>query len=217
MQQLSTKDKPSVVESYGIEETSSGVKNKSRSLAVLHTRTVVGVTAYEVTVEVHLANGLPAFSTVGLPETTVKESKDRVRGAILNSGFEFPAKRITVNLAPADLPKTGGRFDLPIAIGILVASGQLTVNKLGSYELVGELALDGCLLSVSGVLPTSLASSESGRTLIVPEGNSAEASLVEGAENLYADHLLKVCRHLAGKGEIRICEVDTEKPTGFEN
>ena len=217
MQQLSVKDKPSTVEPSDIDETSSGVNSQSRSLAVLHTRTVVGVTAYEVTVEVHLANGLPAFSTVGLPETTVKESKDRVRGAILNSGFEFPVKRITVNLAPADLPKTGGRFDLPIAIGILVASGQLKVNGLDDYELVGELALDGHLRSVSGVLPTSLASSESGRTLIVPEGNSAEASLVEGAENLCADHLLKVCRHLAGKGEISTCEVDTEEPNGFKN
>ena len=109
----------------------------AKSLAVVHTRTIVGVTAHPVTVEVHLANGLPAFSTVGLPETTVKESKDRVRGAILNSGFEFPAKRITVNLAPADLPKTGGRFDLPIAIGILMASGQLPVSvALNDLETV---------------------------------------------------------------------------------
>jgi len=123
-----------------------------RGLAMINTRTVVGVTALPVTVEVHLANGLPSFSTVGLPETAVKESKDRVRGAILNSGFEFPAKRITVNLAPADLPKTGGRFDLPIAIGILVASGQLPNVDLNGYEMIGELALNGRLRQVSGVL-----------------------------------------------------------------
>ncbi len=105
----------------------------TRSLAIIHTRTIVGVNALPVRVEVHLANGLPSFSTVGLPETTVKESRDRVRSAILNSGFEFPAKRITVNLAPADLPKTGGRFDLPIAVGILVASGQLQIESLDQY------------------------------------------------------------------------------------
>lgn len=188
----------------------------NKSLAIVHTRTVVGVTAHEVTVEVHLANGLPAFATVGLPETAVKESKDRVRGAILNSGFEFPAKRITVNLAPADLPKTGGRFDLPIAIGILVASGQLSVNNLGGYELIGELALDGRLRGIAGVLPTSMASNQSGRTLIVPEDNSAEASLAGNSQNLYADHLLKVCRHFAGKGEMPFCATAATLPKGFE-
>ena len=126
-------------------------------LAIIHSRACVGVEAPEVTVEVHISNGMPGFSLVGLPETTVKEAKDRVRSAILNSNFEFPAKRITVNLAPADLPKEGGRFDLPIALGILAASQQIAINKLDSHEFVGELALSGELRRVKGVLPAALA------------------------------------------------------------
>jgi len=176
-----------------------------RGLAMINTRTVVGVTALPVTVEVHLANGLPSFSTVGLPETAVKESKDRVRGAILNSGFEFPAKRITVNLAPADLPKTGGRFDLPIAIGILVASGQLPNVDLNGYEMIGELALNGRLRQVSGVLPTALASGAADRQLIVPNENAQEASLAECTKAICADHLLMVCQNLVGQTEMSFC------------
>lgn len=177
-----------------------------KSLAVVQTRTIVGVNALSVRVEVHLANGLPSFSTVGLPETTVKESRDRVRSAILNSGFEFPAKRITVNLAPADLPKTGGRFDLPIAIGVLVASGQLKVESLGQYEMVGELALDGSLQSVSGILSTALACKVDGRALILPTANSAEAAL-SGSECLYhAGHLLQLCRHFSNRDVMPLCE-----------
>ena len=202
--------------SDGREGLPSG-KGAIKSFAIINTRTVVGVDALPVKVEVHLANGLPAFSTVGLPETTVKESKDRVRGAILNSGFEFPAKRITVNLAPADLPKTGGRFDLPIAIGILVASGQIQVDSLNDYEMVGELALDGTLRSVSGVLPTSLASAASNRELILPSGNAGEASLVNGAVNLKADHLLSVCRHLHGQEKILPCVNDLSFSNDFDN
>jgi len=188
-----------------------------KGLAMIHTRTVVGVTALPVMVEVHLANGLPSFSTVGLPETAVKESKDRVRGAILNSGFEFPAKRITVNLAPADLPKTGGRFDLPIAIGILVASGQLPGAKLDEFEMVGELALNGRLRRVSGVLPTALASGQASRQLIVPDENGHEASLAECTRSLNANHLLTVCQHLVGQTEMDLCVAPTliqqEQPT----
>jgi magnesium chelatase family protein len=120
------------------------------SLAVIHSRAQVGIDAPPVTVEVHLANGLSAMSIVGLPETAVKESKDRVRSAIINSHFDFPARRITVNLAPADLPKDGGRFDLPIAIGILAASGQIRVEQLGNYEFLGELALTGELRRIDG-------------------------------------------------------------------
>ena len=112
-------------------------------LAIIHSRASVGVEAPEVTVEVHISNGMPGFTLVGLPETTVKESKDRVRSAIINSRFEFPSKRITVNLAPADLPKEGGRFDLPIALGILVASDQLPTSKIAQHEFIGELALSG--------------------------------------------------------------------------
>ena len=175
------------------------------SLAMIHTRTVVGVLALPVIVEVHLANGLPAFSTVGLPETAVRESKDRVRGAILNSGFEFPAKRITVNLSPADIPKAGSRFDLPIAIGILIASGQLTVGNMDDFELIGELALDGQLRKVAGVLPTALACGEDGRQLIVPHSNAKEAALAKDTCTLQSPHLLNVCHHLAGQTEMPLC------------
>lgn len=182
-----------------------------RSLAMIRSRTVVGVSALPVMVEVHLANGLPSFSTVGLPEAAVKESKDRVRGAIINSGFEFPAKRITVNLAPADIPKAGGRFDLPIAIGILIASGQLPAVNTDSFEMIGELALNGRLRQVSGVLPTALACGEASRELIVPSANSTEAALVKEALSWQGDHLLKVCKHLAGKGDMQICKPDLRR------
>ena len=120
------------------------------SLAILYSRALTGMEAPLVTVEVHLANGLPNFTIVGLPETEVKESKDRVRAALLNARFEFPARRITVNLAPAELPKESGRFDLPIAIGILVASGQIPGDKLKLYEFAGELALTGDLRAIRG-------------------------------------------------------------------
>ncbi len=176
-----------------------------KSLAMIRTRTVVGVTAKPVMVEVHLANGLPSFSTVGLPETAVKESKDRVRGAIINSGFDFPAKRITVNLAPADLPKTGGRFDLPIAVGILIASGQLPRVEVDHFEMIGELALDGHLRKVSGVLPTALSCGNADHQLIVPTENAIEASLADDTYAWQAAHLLNVCQHLAGKGDMLRC------------
>jgi len=127
------------------------------SLAVLYSRARDGINAPLVDVEVHLANGLPALAIVGLPEKAVQESKDRVRGALINSRFEFPARRITINLAPADLPKEGGRFDLPIALGILAASGQIPPQLLDQYEFVGELALSGELRPVKGVLPVALA------------------------------------------------------------
>ena len=123
------------------------------SLAIIKTRTQVGIASLPVAVEVHLSNGLPAFAIVGLPETVVKQSKERVRSALLNSNYEFPEGRITVNLAPADIPKEGGRFDLPIAIGILVASGQLEVSALDEYEFAGELALDGALRGIPATLP----------------------------------------------------------------
>jgi magnesium chelatase family protein len=187
---------------------------QARSLAMIHTRTVVGVNALPVIVEVHLANGLPIFSTVGLPEAAVKESKDRVRGAILNSGFEFPAKRITVNLSPADLPKTGSRFDLPIAIGILAASGQVPSTALNGFEFVGELALDGQLRKIAGVLPTALACGGADRELIVPTANAEEAALAEHTDSRHAPHLLTVCRHLAGHAEMDIC-IQAKRVPGF--
>ncbi len=152
-----------------------------------------------VTVEVHLANGLPALSIVGLPEAAVKESKDRVRGALQNCGFEFPARRITVNLAPADLPKDGGRFDLPIALGILAASGQLPLEALQGTEFAGELALSGTLRPFRGALPMALAAREAGHGLILPADCAREAALVEGMAVNEADHLLAVCAHLQGR------------------
>lgn len=151
-----------------------------------------------VTVEVHLSNGLPSFTIVGLPETEVKESKDRVRSALLNSQFDFPARRITVNLAPADLPKEGGRFDLPIALGILAASGQLPSQGLDRFEFAGELALTGELRPFRGTLAVTLTASRDGRAFVLPQENAAEAALVEGAEVYPARSLLAVCAHLAG-------------------
>ena len=166
------------------------------SLAVVHSRALVGISAIEVRVEVHLSGGLPSMSIVGLPETAVKESKDRVRAALINTQFEFPARRVTVSLAPADLPKDGGRFDLPIALGILAASGQLSSDVLGEYEFIGELALGGGLHSARGALPTALASLKSQRALILPTANAEEAALAGGQGVFGAAHLLDVCAHL---------------------
>ena len=166
------------------------------SIAIVYSRAQVGIEAPAVTVEVHLSNGLPSLSIVGLPETAVKESKDRVRSAILNSRFEFPLRRITVNLAPADLPKEGGRFDLPIALGILAASGQINVQRLPAYEFFGELALTGELRPIRAVLPAALTARDHGRALVTPLANAAEAALVEDLEVLPAPHLLAVCAHL---------------------
>jgi len=151
------------------------------SLAVVYSRASVGIDAPLITVEVHLSNGLPCFNLVGLPEASVREAKDRVRSALINSGFEFPAKRITVNLAPADLPKEGGRFDLAIAIGIIAASNQLTSNQLENIELVGELALSGEIRSITGALPFTYACSQAKRIAILPVDNAAEASLIKNA------------------------------------
>ena len=169
------------------------------TLARIHTRAQVGIEAPAVTVEVHIANGLPGLSIVGLPEAAVKESKDRVRGALLTSQFEFPARRITINLAPADLPKEGGRFDLPIALGILAASGQIPRDALENHEFLGELALSGELRPVRGALPAALATRGAGRRLVIPATNAGEAALVNGAEVLPAAHLLAVCAHLDGR------------------
>ena len=166
------------------------------NLAIVYSRTNDGIDAPQVIVEVHLGNGLPAFSIVGLPEMAVKESRDRVRAAIINSNFEFPAKRITVNLAPADIPKDGGRFDLPIALGILAASGQISEQSLAQYEFIGELSLAGQLRSVKGVLPTAYAANTVNRSLFVPEENADEASLIKNLAVYSANHLLQICAHL---------------------
>ncbi len=169
------------------------------SLAVLYSRALAGMEAPPVTVEVHLANGLPNFTIVGLPEVEVKESKDRVRSALLNCRFEFPARRITVNLAPADLPKESGRFDLPIALGILAASAQIPANRLGEYEFAGELALTGELRPIRGALAMTYNAHRSGRAFVLPVESATEASLVRDALVYPAATLLQVCAHLAGR------------------
>ncbi len=165
------------------------------SLAVIHSRALDGLSAPEVTVEVHLANGLPSLTLVGLAETEVKESRERVRAALQSSGLEFPHnRRITVNLAPADLPKESGRFDLPIALGILAASGQLDAARLASHEFAGELSLAGDLRPVRGALAMALAVRRAGspRALVLPEASAMEAALVEGLPVRAARHLLDV-------------------------
>lgn len=168
------------------------------STSIIYSRAQDGINSPLVTVEIHLSRGLPGFNIVGLPETTVKESKERVRSAILNNQFEFPLKRITINLAPADLPKEGGRFDLPIAIGILIASGQIPGAELDDFEIIGELSLTGELRPVSGALPVSIATRGSNRSLILPAENADEAGLVEQAKCFPAKQLIDVCEHLSG-------------------
>ncbi len=175
------------------------------SLAVLYSRSLAGMEAPLVTVEAHLANGLPSFTIVGLPEAEVKEAKDRVRAALQNARFEFPARRITVNLAPADLPKESGRFDLPIALGILAASGQLPGERLAEYEFAGELALTGELRPIRGTLAMMYGASRERRAFVVPQENAPEAALVEGAKVYAARNLLEVCAHLAGREPLALC------------
>ncbi|MES3022498.1 MAG: YifB family Mg chelatase-like AAA ATPase [Pseudomonadota bacterium] len=168
------------------------------SLAVLRSRALAGMDALPVSVEVHLANGLPNFTIVGLPDAEVRESKDRVRAALQNAGFEFPSRRITVNLAPADLPKESGRFDLPIALGILAAAGMIPKTRFERYEFAGELSLSGQLRPIRGALAMAYAmhcGSDSPRAFILPQANAAEAALVGGAEVYPAASLLQVCAH----------------------
>ena len=168
------------------------------TFATILSRSQQGLEAPLVRVEVHAGSGLPAFSIVGLPETVVKESKDRVRAALANCGFELPPGHITVSLAPADLPKEGGRFDLPIAIGLLVASAQLPPGPFDATELYGELSLDGQLHAIRGVLPTALQGMRAGHTLVFPAANLAEAALARHGRSLGAAHLLEVCSFARG-------------------
>lgn len=172
------------------------------SLAIVYSRTNAGLESPLVSAEVNLANGLPAFSIVGLPETAVKESRDRVRAAIINCGYTFPVKRITVNLAPADIPKDGGRFDLPIALGILAASDQIPVEVLEKYEFIGELSLGGQLRAVHGVLPTAVNVLSEAHSLVLPQHNADEASLIKGLAVYPAADLKAVVEHLQGGNEL---------------
>ena len=172
------------------------------ALAIALSRGLDGLNAPPVTVEVHLANGLPGLTLVGLPDTEVREARDRVRAAIVNSGFEYPGKRITVNLAPADLPKESGRFDLPIALGILAASGQIPAARLAAHEFAGELSLSGELRPVRGALAMALEAAGDGKTFILPALSAREAALTGQDNILAADSLLAVCAHLAGQTEL---------------
>ncbi len=185
------------------------------TLATTLCRASVGIEAPLVTVEVHLANGLPAFHIVGLAEKAVQESRERVRSAIANAGFEFPARRITVNLAPADLPKEGGRFDLPIALGILAASGQIPAEKLENQEFLGELTLSGAVHPVVGTLPAVVAASHAGRALFLPQQNLAEASLVSQAVLYPLGHLLQVTAHLSGDAPLEPSQDPVQSEPGY--
>lgn len=172
------------------------------SLAIVHSRSKQGIHAPAIAVEVHLSNGIPSLSMVGMAETAVKESKDRVRSALLNAHFDFPQRRITINLAPADVPKEGSRYDLAIALGILAASGQIPTTQLADYEFIGELALTGELRPVDGVLPTAIACGQASRQLVIPADNGDEASLAHNTSVYPARHLLEVCAHLRGAASL---------------
>lgn len=168
------------------------------SLALVYSRAALGLHAPLVTIEVHISNGLPALTMVGLPEAAVRESKDRVRSALINAGFEFPQRRVTINLAPADLPKEGGRFDLPIALGILAASGQINTDSLQTKEFIGELALTGELRPIVGVLSASLAATQDQHVLCLPIDNAQEAAYPQHAKIYGFAHLKQLCAYLAG-------------------
>ncbi len=185
------------------------------ALAVLRSRALAGMAAPEVTVEVHLAAGLPSFTLVGLPDTEVKEARDRVRAAIQNSHFELPARRITVNLAPADLPKESGRFDLPIALGILIASGQIQAANIDRHEFAGELSLSGELRPIRGALAMCAAAAGSGRSFVLPLESAAEAALIDGIEVLPARSLLEVCAHLTGQAPLAPAAVSPAPSQGI--
>ncbi len=182
------------------------------SLAITYSRALAGLHAELVTVEVHLANGLPAFNLVGLADTEVRESRDRVRAAIQTAGFEFPVRKLTVNLAPAEFPKESGRFDLPIAIGILVASGQLPATRLKGLEFAGELGLNGDLRPVRGALAMALAAARTGNTLVLPEASAQEASRAKSATVLAAKTLLEVAAYMTGRHELPtpVIDIDTD-------
>jgi magnesium chelatase family protein len=180
------------------------------TVATVASRALAGVEAPEVTVEVHLGPGLPSFHIVGLPDAEVREARDRVRAALNHTHFEFPARRITVNLAPAELPKDSSRFDLPIALGILAANGQLAPESLHGQEFAGELSLTGELRPVRGALAMALSARAAGRAFVLPEGNAPQAALAQGARILPAKSLLEVVGHLAE--EARLAQYCSQTP-----
>ena len=181
-------------------------------LARILSSAVFGIDAYVVEVEVDIAQGLPAFATVGLPDGAVKESKDRVKAAVKNSGYEFPARRITVNLAPADIKKDGTAFDLPMAIGILAATEIVAKTKLDHYLILGELSLDGQIKPIKGTLPISVTARDAGiRGILLPRENSREAAVVKGVQVLPVDTLSDCVEFLNGNLHIDPVAVDLDK------
>jgi magnesium chelatase family protein len=183
------------------------------SLAVVLSRGLAGLEAPLVSVEVHAAGGLPGINIVGLPEAEVLESRDRVRAALQNAQYEVPPRKFTVNLAPADLPKESGRYDLPIAIGILAATGQIPGNELTACEFAGELALTGALRPIRGALAMTLSARRDGRAFVLPAASAAEAALVRDAVAHPAASLLAVCSHLTRRE--RIAPLDVSAPRAF--
>lgn len=169
------------------------------SLFTIYTRACIGIQAPKIDVEIHISNGMPSFTLVGLPETSVKEAKDRVRSAIINSGFTFPSKKITINLSPADLPKEGSRFDLPIAVAILAATLQIKTDQLYQYEFLGELALSGEIRAIKGAIPAAISVQEHDRILILSKENSSEIALINHSNALVCENLLQLCQHFSGE------------------
>lgn len=186
------------------------------SIAIVYSRAYQGINAPQIRVEVHLSAGLPGLSIVGLPETAVRESKDRVRSAIINSQFDFPAQRITINLSPADLPKHGSRFDLAIALGILGASDQIDTDLLAGKEFVAELALDGQLRGVGGIVPATIAAKRANRPLFIASDNAEEAGLTNFDAIYPANHLLTACEHLLGEKPIAPFTLDRSQANGID-
>jgi len=176
------------------------------NLAVIYSRAILGINAPLITIEVHISEGLPGFTIVGLPETSVKEAKDRVRSALMNSNFVMPAKRITVNLGPADLPKEGSRYDLPIAIAILIASQQLSTSRHQQLEFIGELSLSGKLQACRGTIPSIIAGKKAGRSSIIPIENGHEAALIDNANCFTATDLQQVCQHINAEQTLPIAK-----------
>ncbi|WP_445114677.1 YifB family Mg chelatase-like AAA ATPase [Acinetobacter sp. WZC-1] len=186
------------------------------SFAKIYTRGLLGLHAPLIEVEVHVSQGMPSLTIVGLPEAAVRESKDRVRSAIINSGFQFPTKRLTINLAPADLPKDGSRLDLPIALGILIASGQLPENVTDDFEFIGELALDGHLRAVTGTLTIAMACQQAQHRLMLSHDNAEEAAQLPDFQVFAAQHLKQVCEHFLEMHKIEAtASPAAEAPSGY--
>ena len=188
-----------------------------KDVSTVFSRAPAGLEAPMVRVEVHLGAGLPAFNLVGLPEAVVRESKERVRAALVTAGYEFPQRRITVNLSPADLPKEGGRFDLPIAVGILAAEHRILSQALKDREFYGELSLGGALRETRKLLPALIAGAKSRHEMILPAANALEASLVSGAKLRLANHLSEVIAALKGEEKLHALRYAAAEPENLRS